>query len=213
MYLLHMSHIPGTANHDMGRSCLSLYQFSVPFFTVHATVQLRIHQSRSHPPVKVAPTSQGRIHQSRSHPPARWHPPVKVASTSQGRIHQSRSHPPVKVAPTSQGHTHQSRSHPPAKVTPTSQGHTNQLMSHPPAKVDLHHGVHCASPLSSRPALSCTVQTGTCHMFVFFGEPCLGLALRAHVVDFGSLLESLLETSFVTLGVPLLHRFIDIQIP
>ena len=50
-------------------------RFSGPDFTVRATVQLRIHQSRSHPPVRGAPTSWGRTHQSRSHPP-----------TSQGRF-------------------------------------------------------------------------------------------------------------------------------
>ena len=100
---------------------------------------MRIHQSRSHPPVKVAPTSQGRTHQSRSHPP------VKVAPTNQGRTHQSRSHPPVKVASTSQGRTHHSR-------------------SHPPAKVELQRGVPCGSPQSGQPALPCTIQTGTCQI-------------------------------------------------
>ena len=79
-------------------------QFSILSFTVHATLQLRTHWSRSPPPVRVAPTSQGRIHQSGSHPP------VKAAHTSQSRIHQSRSHPLVKVAPAKQGRTHQSRS-------------------------------------------------------------------------------------------------------
>ena len=72
-------------------------RFSVPFFTVHATLQIRTHQSRSHPPVKVSPTSQGLTHQSRSSPP------VKVTPTGQGRTYQARRHPPFQVAPTSQG--------------------------------------------------------------------------------------------------------------
>ena len=83
------------------------------------TNQGRIHQSRSHSPVRVATTSQGRIHQSESHPP------LKVASTTQGRIHHSRSHPSVRVAPTSQGRTHKSGSHSSVKVTPTGQGRTH----------------------------------------------------------------------------------------
>ena len=47
------------------------------------------------------------------------------------------------------------------------------------------------------------------NFFDVFLEPSSGSAFGAHFCDFGSLLESLLETMFVTFRVPFLHRFLD----
>ena len=45
------------------------------------------------------------------------------------------------------------------------------------------------------------------HFFDVFLEPSFEMAFGVHFSDFGSLLGSVLETIFVTFGVPFLHRF------